>query len=305
MAYEVKNFSVLSSDGLNTLKGKLYIPTQQIKGLFHLVHGMTEHIGRYNSFFEILAKNGYLCLAYDHLGHGHTATNHDELGFIASKNGDDYLCRDVTVFSNEVRKLYPDIPYILMGHSMGSFIVRIVAQKYIKNIDKLIICGTAGSNPAAPLGLMLTKTISAIKGEKHRSKFLQNMAFGAYNKHFESNSPYEWLTKEQAIKEKYAKDKFCNFKFTVSSMGDLMRLIIKCNSNKWYTQLDTELPILLIAGSDDPVGNYGKGVKSVFDKLILTGHNAKLKLYPDCRHEILNDSCEEEVIADILAFLDK
>ena len=88
-------------------------------------------------------------------------------------------------------------------------------------------------------------------------------------------------------------------------MGDLMRLIIKCNSNKWYTQLDTELPILLIAGSDDPVGNYGKGVKSVFDKLILTGHNAKLKLYPDCRHEILNDSCEEEVIADILAFLDK
>ena len=305
MAYEVKDFRVLSSDGIHTLKGKLYIPTQQIKGLFHLVHGMTEHIGRYNSFFEILAKNGYLCLAYDHLGHGHTATSPDELGFIASKNGYDYLCRDVTVFSNEVRKLYPDIPYILMGHSMGSFIVRIAAQKYIKNIDKLIICGTAGSNPAAPLGLMLTKIIGSIKGEKSRSKFLQNMAFGAYNKRFEGNSPYEWLTKDESVKEKYAKDKFCTFKFTVSAMGDLMRLIMDCNSDKWYNELDKDLPVFLITGEDDPVGNYGKGVKSVYDKLISTKHKAKLKLYPDCRHEILNDSCKGEVTEDILAFLDK
>ncbi len=305
MACEVKDFSVLSSDGIHTIKGKLYIPTQQIKGLFHLVHGMTEYIGRYNSFFEIMAQMGYLCMAYDHLGHGHTATGPHELGFIASKNGDDYLCRDVAVFSDEVRKLYPDIPYILMGHSMGSFIVRIVAQKYIKDIDKLIICGTAGNNPAAPMGLLLTKIIGAIKGEKHRSKLMQNMAFGAYNKRFPGNSPYEWLTKDESIKEKYAKDRFCTFKFTVSAMGDLMRLIMNCNSNKWYNELDKKLPILLIAGEDDPVGNYGKGVKSVYGKLISTNHNAKLKLYPDCRHEILNDSCKEEVIEDILAFLDK
>ena len=305
MAFEIKDFSVLSSDKIHTLKGKLYVPNGEIKGLFHLVHGMTEHIGRYSSFFETLAENGYLCLAYDHLGHGNTAPDDNALGFIASKNGDEHLCRDVAVFSDEARKLYPNIPYILMGHSMGSFIVRIAAQKYIKNLDKLIICGTAGSNPAAPLGLMLTKIIGAVKGEKHRSRFIQNMAFGSYNKRFDGDTPYEWLTKEQAVKDKYALDKFCTFKFTVSAMGDLMRLIMKCNSNEWYKELNKELPILLIAGEDDPVGNYGKGVQSVFNKLISTNHNAKLKLYPDCRHEILNDSCKEEVIADILAFSNK
>ena len=305
MAYEIKDFCVTSSDKIHTLNGKLYIPKGEIKGLFHLVHGMTEHIGRYNSFFEVLAEKGYLCLAYDHLGHGNTALNDDELGFIAGKNGDDYLCRDVAVFSNEVRKLYPHIPYILMGHSMGSFIVRIAAQKYIKDLDKLIICGTAGSNPAAPMGLSLTKIIGCFKGEKHRSNFIQNMAFGSYNKRFEGNTPYEWLTKDESIKEKYAKDRFCTFTFTVSAMGDLMRLIMKCNSNKWYKGLDKKLPILLIAGEDDPVGNYGKGVKSVYDKLISTKHNAKLKLYPDCRHEILNDSCKGEVTEDILAYLNK
>lgn len=305
MTYEIKNFSVVSSDKIHTLKGKLYVPNGEIKGLFHLVHGMTEHIGRYAPLFETMAENGYLCLAYDHLGHGLTAQNDDELGFIANKDGYDYLCRDVAVFSDEVRNLYPDKPYILMGHSMGSFIVRIAAQKYIKNIDKLIICGTAGSNPAAPAGLILTKIIGSIKGKKHRSEFIYNMAFGGYNQRFDGNSPYEWLTKDQSIKDKYAKDKFCTFKFTVSAMGDLMRLIMDCNSNEWYKKLDSEIPIFLIAGCDDPVGNYGEGVKSVYNKLLSTNHNAKLKLYPDCRHEILNDSCKEEVIDDILEFLNK
>lgn len=305
MSYTAQHFNVLSSDGFHTLKGKLYIPDGEIKGLFHLVHGMTEHIGRYTHLFEALASEGYLCMAYDNLGHGYTALSDGGLGFIASENGDDYLCRDVAVFSDEVRKKYPDKPYILMGHSMGSFIVRIAAQNYIKNLDRLIICGTAGKNPAAPIGLFLTKVLCKIKSEKHRSKFLQNMAFGAYNKHFEGDSPYNWLTKDKEIIEKYAKDKFCTFKFTVSAMGDLMRLIIKCNSDEWYEGLSKDLPLLLIAGRDDPVGDYGKGVKSVYDKLVATKHNAKLKLYENCRHEILNDSCKDEVLEDIFCFLGK
>lgn len=305
MAYSIKDFGVKSSDGIHTLKGKLYIPEGEIKGLFHLVHGMTEHIGRYTPLFDALANEGYLCLAYDHLGHGHTAESESELGFIASKNGFDYLCRDVAVFSDAVRKEYPHKPYILMGHSMGSFIVRIAAQKYIKNLDRLIICGTAGNNPAAPVGRLLIKIIKIFKGERGYSKFIQKMAFGSYNKRFEEKSPYAWLTKDPEIMATYSKDKFCTFKFTLSAMEDLMNLIINCNSDTWYKELSVKLPILLIAGNDDPVGDYGKGVKSVYDKLISTKHNAALKLYENCRHEILNDTCKQEVLEDIFAFLDK
>ncbi len=305
MSYKVQHFNVLSSDGIHTLKGKLYIPDGEIKGLFHLVHGMTEHIGRYTRFFEILASEGYLCMAYDNLGHGYTAVSDDELGFIASENGDDYLCRDVAVFSDEVRKNYPDKPYILMGHSMGSFIVRIAAQKYINKLDRLIVCGTAGKNPAAPIGLFIIKILKAIKGERAYSKLIQKMAFGSYNNRFEEKSPYAWLTKDTEIMKKYERDKFCTFKFTLSAMGDLMRLIIKCNSDEWYNELSKDLPLLLIAGCDDPVGDYGKGVLSVYDKLTATSHNVKLKLYENCRHEILNDTCKDEVIKDIFDFLDK
>lgn len=305
MTFEIKDFNVLSSDKIHTLKGKLYIPQGEIKGLFHLVHGMTEHIGRYTHLFTALANEGYLCMAYDNLGHGYTALSDDELGFIASKNGDDFLCRDVAVFSDEVRKLYPNKPYILMGHSMGSFIVRIAAQKYIKNLSRLIICGTAGKNPAAPIGLLIIKVLKAIKGERAYSDFIKNLAFGSYNKRFEEKSPYAWLTKDTEIMDKYSKDKFCTFYFTLSAMGDLMKLIINCNSNGWYSGISKSLPLFLIAGNDDPVGNYAVGVKSVYDKLISTNHNAKLKLYENCRHEILNDSSKEEVIKDILEFLNK
>lgn len=303
MSFEIKQITVNSTDNIHTLVGKIYIPEGEIKGMLHTIHGMTEHIERYDHIMSAAAEKGYVAFGYDHLGHGKTARDDSELGFIAHSNGWKYLVNDVKAFNSVVQQIYPDKPLYLFGHSMGSFIARLALVASPESYKKAIICGTAGKNPLAPIGLLLTDIIKLLKGEKHISKTINNIAFGAYNRRFEGISKYDWLTKDRDIIEKYSEDKFCNFSFTVSAMHDLMNLINVCNKPAWFKEVNAELPILLIAGECDPVGNYGKGVTEVYNRLKKENRNVTLKLYEDCRHEILNDTCRQEVISDILNFI--
>ncbi len=303
MEYEIRTLPLGSTDNIHTLMGKIYIPKGEIKGLFHIVHGMTEYIDRYEHLFSFLAENGYVAFGFDNLGHGNTARDKQELGFIAHKNGWKYLIHDCIAYSKAVKEMFPQKPLTLMGHSMGSFITRLAVEHSPEFYDKFIICGTAGPNPLCGVGLMLSNIIKTIKGEKHISKLVHNLAFGSYNKRFEPLTNYEWLTKDREIINKYMSDEFCNFKFTVSAIIDLMKLLSNCNRNEWFKNIKKDLPILLIAGEDDPVGDYGKGVTEVFEKLRTQNCNATLKLYKNCRHEIHNDSCREEMFSDILEFI--
>ena len=304
-----KEFCAPSSDGKHTLVGVVYLPEGEKKGFFHVVHGMTEHIGRYEKFMTDMAENGYICFGYDNLGHGKTVNDDSELGFIASKDGYLLLAKDVQVFSDAVRQEYDaenKLPYILMGHSMGSFIVRVAAARNVK-ADKLIIMGTGGPNPAAKIGLKLIAMIKAVKGERHISKLIDKMAFGSYNKRFGGGSkddPSPWLTCDEEVRKKYYADKYCTFKFTVSAMGDLISIMKLSNDRCWYEELPKSMPILLVSGEDDPVGNYGKGVAEVYDKLKSYGFNTECILYKGARHEILNDFTYEQVKSDILKFAD-
>lgn len=308
MSHLVKEFKVLSSDRIHLLAGTLYVPEGNIKGFFHVVHGMTEYMGRYESFMRFMADCGWLCFGYDHLGHGHTAKDDSELGFIAKRKGWDLLCRDVKVFSDAVRAEYPQhdgLPYVLMGHSMGSFIVRLASEKYVKP-HRLIIMGTGGPNPAAGAGLALISLIKLFYGEKHISKLLQKVIFGSYNSKFPDNSPEcpsAWLTNDKSIRQRYMHDKFCRFKFTVSAMGDLVRLMKYCNRSAWYKKLDKSIPVLIVSGKDDPVGGFGKGIERVHASLKKQGHNVTCRLYEGARHEILNDICADRLKRDILEFI--
>lgn len=303
MSFEVKTLSVPSSDNIHTLYGKIYIPNGEIKGLFHVVHGMTEHIERYNYLMSYIAEKGFVCFGYDNLGHGKTAKDDSELGFISYHDGWKLLVNDVNTFDSAVKKLYPDKPLILMGHSMGSFIARLAAENFREDYTKIIICGTGGRNPLANIGLLLTDIIALLRGKKHISKTVLNMAFASYNKKFGSATPHEWLTKDRTVIEKYENDKLCNFQFTVSAMHDLIKLNSQCNRPAWFNKIGKTTPVLLISGECDPVGNYGKGVKWVYRRLIANGVKAEIKLYENCRHEILNDTCRDEVLSDIMKFL--
>lgn len=305
MPYEIKAIEVPSTDNIHTLKGLIYIPQGEIKGIFHIVHGMCEYIGRYDHIFSAVAERGYVCCGYDNLGHGKTAKDENELGFIAHRNGWKYLVNDVKAFEDAAKKLYPEKPIYLMGHSMGSFISRIFAENYGGNIEKFIICGTGGPNPAAPFGLVITDIISLIFGKKHRSKLINKLAFGAYNKRFEGGSDFSWVTSDKDTVSKYEADKFCNFKFTASAMHDLVKLNYLANRGAWFKNMKKDLPVMLISGSEDPVGSYGKGVIKVYNRLKKAGcKDVTLKLYDNCRHEIHNDVCRDDVIKDIIDFIE-
>ena len=296
---------VRSSDKIHDICGVVYLPKGEAKGIFHIVHGMTEHIARYEWIMTALAENGYIACGYDNLGHGNTA-NEGEHGFIASENGYDLLARDVKEFSDAVKNAHgKDLPYILMGHSMGSFIVRYAALKYVTP-DKLIIMGTGGKNPLAGMGLAVMGAIKAFKGERHVSALAYSLAFGTYNKRFTEvceNDPSPWLTTDKAVREKYYADKYCTFKFTVSAMRDLIRLLKITNSGAWFKGIDKNMPILLVSGAEDPVGNYGKGVRQVENRLKKAGADVKAVIYEGARHEILNDFVKEDVKKDILEFI--
>lgn len=303
---EKKPFSVLSSDGIHNLSGVVYLPCGEARGFFHVVHGMTEHIERYDRFLSDMAEAGFISFGYNHLGHKGTVNDDSELGYIAKDKGWELLARDVKVFSDAVRSEFGNskLPYFLMGHSMGSFVVRLAAERFVSP-DRLIVMGTGGPNPLAGVGLALIGGIKKIKGERHISGLIYNIAFGSYNKKFGGDNPDDsklWLTNDEEIRKIYYADKYCMFKFTVSAMGDLITLIKHTNSSSWFASIKDSLPILLVSGEDDPVGNYGRGVRDVEAKLRERGKNVTCTLYSGARHEILNDFTYETVRDDILRF---
>lgn len=294
--------TILSTDNIHNLYIKIFMPEGEIKGIFQIVHGMTEHIDRYAPLMELLAQNGYVAFGHNHLGHKISSEDND-LGYIADKDGYKFLINDVIKIGNAFEGEFSGLPHILFGHSMGSFIVRMAVENEIFHPDKLIICGTGGPNPAAEIGIKLCDIIKCFKGERHISETVYFLAFGAYNKRFERDSEYNWLSVNRKNIEEYENDKYCTFKFTVSAMKDLVTLNKLSNLNSWFKNFDKKLPTLIISGSNDPVGNFGKGVEAVFKKLKSNGCNVKLKLYKGYRHEILNDDCKEQVKNDILDFV--
>ena len=305
MLIEKIEFKHPSNDGIHTLSGVVYLPEGERRGYFHIVHGMTEHIGRYDRIMTAIAERGYVCFGYDNLGHKGSVNDKSELGYIAKKKGYDLLAKDVKGFSNAVRAKYGDMPYYLMGHSMGSFIVRLAVEKKYVAPDRLIVMGTGGPNPIAGVGLVLIKMIKKLRGERHISKLLDDMAFGNYNDAWGGGTDFDtdpWLSSMQSVRMRYYEDPLCTFKFTASAMGDLVTLTKDANRKEWFKNMPKNIPVLLVSGADDPVGDFTEGVEKVHEGLLKAGVKSEMKIYADARHEILNDISYNDVVRDILAF---
>lgn len=300
---EKKYIKVKSSDNINTLNVKVYIPDSEPVGIFQAVHGMTEHLERYDTLLTKVCEKGYFCIIHDHLGHGKTAKEED-LGFIAKKDGWKYLIEDIEIVYKAAQGMCNCKKHYLLGHSMGSFITRLYAQKYGQHLAGYIMMGSGAGNPAADVGLALTRIIAKIKGDRYISKFIYKMAFGSYNKKFKEKSQYAWLSVDNENIGIYSKDKYCTFLFTISAMNDLIRLNKECNRKKWFKSLPENLNIFIMSGSDDPVGEHGAGTNKIYKELERQNkYNVSLKLYEGARHEILKDFCKDEVITDILNLL--
>lgn len=305
MNYNHKEISFLSTDGKNTIHAELFIPSDNnIKGVVQIAHGMMDYIGRYRLVAQALCAEGYALAGNDHLGHGDSVSTTEDYGFFASQNGYNYVIDDIKKMNDLIRAEFPGVPVVLLGHSMGSFISRIYAERYTDSIDGLIIHGTAGPNPATGAGKLLVKLLRAIKGERHRSKFVCSMADGGYNKGFDkSEGEGAWLTRDGAMVADRVGNPKNDFVFTLSGYYDLFTMLGECNSKSWFASFPKNLRTLVVSGEDDPVGGFGKGVRYVYDNLKKNGANVELKLYEGARHELFNEINRDEVFADLIKWL--
>ena len=307
MNYTLSEITFPSSDGIHTIHAEIYVPNSIApRGVVQLSHGMVDYVGRYEVLAEYLTSNGYIFAGNAHLGHAKSAGDESDLGYFAKKDGVIYLLKDIHSMNKYLRAAYPSLPIYLLGHSMGSFLARLYTERHPHSIAGLIIHGTSGPNPAVGAGLAISSLIALARGDRYRSKLVKNMAFMGYNSKFpKSEGPHAWLTSEVQRVASRDTDPYTNFTFTLSAYKDLFRMLKASNSGAWFDKYPKELPTLVISGDMDPVGNYGKGPRYVYKRLLLSGAGAvTLKLFPGARHELFNEKCRYEVFDYLLSWLD-
>lgn len=301
-----KEYSIPSKTGIGNVYARCWVPADGVKAVLQIAHGMAEHGERYEDFANYLCSFGFAVFVNDHIGHGKSASNDEELGYFGEIKGWDAFVEDERAFSEVIFKEYPATPLIFFGHSMGSFIAREYIRRYGRDerITAAVFCGTSGTNPASAMAIKIADTVIKLKGSKHYSKLINNIAFAPYNAKTEKRTAFDWLSTDTAQVDKYIADKHCGFLFTAAGYKDLFTILTRVSGKDWYREMPEEIPVLLIAGEDDPVGAYGKGVKQVYNDLIKAGKkDVSLKLYPGMRHEILNEINNIVVYGDIAAWV--
>ena len=283
-----------------------FVPKGQIIAVLQVAHGMQEYIARYVDFAEYMCKNGVLVVGNDHRGHGSTAETEEELGYFIKDNPAHTVLSDMHTLTEIIKAEYPELPYFLLGHSMGSFFTRRYICEYANLISGAIIMGT-GYQPRllVKTGKLLTRVVAAFKGDKHRSRLIKSIAFGAYNKRIKPlRTNMDWLANNPEIIDKYIADKYCNFSFTLNGYYGMFDCIDSLYNKNNLAKMPKALPVLFISGSADPVGDYGKGVKKAYNHFEKAGmQNIYLKLYEGYRHEILNELQNVPVYIDIYNWL--
>lgn len=302
---EVIYTQIKQTDGYKT-KLTQYVCPEKPKASILILHGMAEHQNRYLSFAEYLVNQGYDVYCYDHRGHG-TDKKLSELGFFAPENGYQLVTLDAITVSKYIKENNRSNKLFLFGHSMGSIISRNVIQTF-DSYDGVILSGT--NFPPMPLvrfGLFLSFMITKFKGPKHVSPYLSNLMFGSKKyTSLSTRTAFDWLSRSNPIVGAYIHDPYCGFTCTASFYHDLLKLNKNEIIRKQIQTTRKDLPLYIISGAKDPVGSYGKEVNKFVGSLKKLGFtNVSSKLYPDCRHEILNELDKEEVYADIHTWIAK
>lgn len=301
-------FSLSSHTGECDISVRVWAPDGKMRAVVQIVHGMAEHIERYDAFANFLNTQGILVVGADTASHGESFREGGVRGYFGENDGWTNLVKDINSIQRHIKQAYctgenEGIPYILFGHSMGSFLARTYASRYGEKMDGFVFCGTAGKNPAVSIGRMLAKNEVKKNGAKTPSASIDKLAFGSYNNKISPNrTKFDWLSTDETEVDKYIASELCGYLFTAAGYRDMFDGLVEVQHKDWANKVAYK-PILLIAGDMDPVGAYGKGVLGVAEKLRTAGHDVKDILYRGARHEILNDFCREQVYFDVLAFI--
>lgn len=295
-----------ASQGMGKIHGHRWLPQGEPKAVLQIVHGIAEFVERYDEFARYLTGLGYVVVAEDHMGHGQSINGGGIRGYF--HGGWFTAVEDTYRLLQDTKAQYPNVPYVLFGHSMGSFMARTILCRYPDSgISAAIICGT-GWQPAFALpALCKTMELVCSRGDETKpNQTLQNLVFGSYNRKVEHpRTPYDWLSRDADIVDAYIAHPLCGFTASAGLLQDLVQGIHFVEQPNHLAAMRKNLPVFFIAGGDDPVGNYGKGVQKTaeaFRKAGLT--DVSVRIYPLCRHEILNEINRQEIFEDISQWLD-
>lgn len=302
------DFYFRSSTARNTIRARKCVPDGAPRAVVQIVHGIAEHIERYEDFMRFLAENGIVAVGDDHLGHGKSVTEPGDLGFFNDKDGWDYAVMDEERLHDQMHEEYPDVPYIFFGHSMGSFLTRTLIIKCPDKYDAAILSGTGHQSKALVYagGLLANLTVK-LKGARADGQQLNDVAFGTYLSHItDPRTPFDWLTRDEAAVDKYIADPMCGFVCTASLYRDMMDGVKFITTQSNIDKMDKTKPIYFMSGAEDPVGDYGVGVDRAYKAFCKAGlHDVKIRLYPGGRHEMLNETNHLEVYKDILDWINE
>lgn len=298
----MKEVYIPSTNNRNQLHVAIWEPERETKAILQISHGMVEYIVRYDDFAKHLNQQGILVIGNDHLGHGQSVLDESEFGYFGKEKGS-AVVDDLYEVTKYAKKQYGEnIPYFLMGHSMGSFMARRYLMSYGEKITGAIISGTGyKAVPVLDAALFFTAVTKFFHGERYRSPFLKWLAFHTYNRKIaDVKTENDWLTRDEAVVAAYNENPYCKFSFTVNGYETLFGAIKYIQKQNNWEKTPKQLLILMIAGEEDPVGSYGKDVKKVYKKYQQMGcSHIELRLYKDDRHELVNELDREAVYADI------
>ncbi len=293
-----------SSTGVNRIRTLIWADDEiQPVAVFQIAHGVCEHIDRYDDFARFLASKGYIVCGNDHIGHGKSVECEEDLGFTAEKEGFRRFVDDMHILYSIMHKRYPELPYFLFGHSMGSLCARVYASTFGTELSGLIICGTA----QVPSGLDFMIDTLENMVQKFGPRTINHTMASSLNKFSslmisDKTSDLDWLSINKENVENYKNDPLCGIELTLAGMRDLASIGILASDKMWPSTIPFDLPIMIISGALDPVGFNGKGPLDCAESLQEAGHDPLVIIYPCCRHEILNEDCKERVYLDILGF---
>jgi alpha-beta hydrolase superfamily lysophospholipase len=282
--------------------------TLNVKAIIQISHGMAEHSARYEEFASFLTNGGFAVYANDHRGHFKTVGSIEKQGFFAENDGWIKVVDDMFQLTQIIKEEFPEKPVFIFGHSMGSLLTRTYITKYPNSVKGIILSGTSGeSGLLVKAGKLISKLIGVFKNPKAPSKLLDNMSFGKFNSYFKPNkTKFDWLSRDNENVDKYNDDPYCGAIFSNRFFYDLSWGVDFNNKKENLLRISRELPIFLVSGEKDPVGNFTKGVQKVFEIYKMLGiKDVEMKFYTDARHEIINEINRIEVYNDVIEWINK
>lgn len=306
MEFEKKEIVFDSSNGIYKVHGKLLKPIGiDLKGVIQISHGMSEYIDKYDDFAEYMLKKGFAVVGHDHIGHGNSINELEDRGYFGSKDGYKCMIEDLKTVTDIAKKEIPNVPYFLLGHSMGSLIARCYAAKYGRELNGLILCGTVGPHKLINAGIKLVNYMIDKKDERYRSKKIYDLSLNFANIKIESaRTKFDWVTCDEGEIDKHIKDPNGSFIFTLRGFSDLFHLVSLANSRMLVKTVPKRLPIIFMSGDNDPIGEYGAGVERAYNIYKSSGlSNVRIKLYEGKRHALLKEVDKEQVFKYILNWI--